>query len=119
MFDWGGLINTAVQVGGEIGGKAVEGSFAKQQAEIIAQGQSSQGLMQQVASLGNAGWDAVANGYMPAQIYATQLGQREITRASIEKQKIEAEANQKQTMLIVALAAAALVIGAIVLLNKQ
>lgn len=113
------LITGAFQAGGQLGGKAIEGSFAKQQADIAAQGANSQAYIYGAAQGNVAQWGSVGGGYGASQVLAAQLGQKYQSQAAIAKAKTEAEAKKMQTILIVVLAASALLIGAFVLLNRK
>jgi hypothetical protein len=116
---WMDLLGAGIQATGQLGSGAIEGSFKSQQARIGSEGATTRSFMQEVAALGTSGWETVAGGYGSSQLLANQLGQQLQARTAIERAKVEAEASRKQTMLLVVLAGAALVVIAIVLLNRN
>lgn len=114
------VISGAFQATGQLGGAAIEGGFKSQQARIGADAGTSQTFMQQMAAMGLGGWDAItASVGNNGQGIANQYGIKTQSQTAIEIAKIEAESQKKQTMLLALLGGVALVVIAIVLLNKK
>lgn len=113
------VITGAFQATGQLGGKAIEGGFKSQQARIGADAGTSQTFMQEVGAFGLSGWDTITAGISNGQGFANQYGIKTQSSTAIQLAKIEAESKRKQTLLIVVLGAAALLIGGIVLLNRK
>lgn len=113
------LIQAGGQIVGQVSGSATEGGFKSQQARIFADSQTSQGLMQETALLGTGGWDVLGNIFGTGEALANQLGNKAQAQLAIERARVEAEAKQKTNLLIAVLAASAIVVIAIVLLNKR
>lgn len=101
-MDWTSIINGVVQAGGALGGKAIEGTYNKDIADIAAQGEIDQASILATARTGVAGWGAVGSGYVTPQQIAAEFGNKYKSAAEVEKAKVQAQAQKNQTVLIVA-----------------